>query len=351
MLVDLKNGAKKHAAPLLLCAILALTATAWYARARFTAAAALPPDLLALVPGDASMIAFADMAVLRDDPLVQRLVAMAQSSAPAKEYADFVAGTGFEYQRDLDRVVIISRLAPAPSAAPSASQQPAAQTPAPQGRAQTFVLAEGRFDQQKIEQYALRHGSRQESRDRAIYSTPATTPGKTTTFTFLSPGRVALTDSGDLSAMLDGNSRVPLDAAMQQRVSRVSGSPVFAVAKPSAIGPANSAAEMATPLQSLRWLSLAARPEGERILLSAEGECENPQQASQLAAMLELLRGVLRGAMSDPKGRGGMPAETAESVTRLFEAAQISTEAERVRLLVSVDPAMLAPQTTAAPGQ
>src|SRR3990172_9565551 len=65
----------------------------WYARARTTAAAEFPSDVLALVPGDASMIVYADMAVLRGEPLVQRLASKAQAVKPGNAYAAF-AGAG-----------------------------------------------------------------------------------------------------------------------------------------------------------------------------------------------------------------------------------------------------------------
>jgi hypothetical protein len=45
--------------------------------------------------------------------------------------------------------------------------------------------------------------------------------------------------------------------------------------------------------------------------------------------------------LNDPKSRGNMPPETAQVVTQLFQTAQISTDAARVRLLVSMDSAIL----------
>ena len=303
----------------------------WYARARTTAAAEFPSDVLALVPGDASMIVYADMAVLRDEPLVQRLAAMAPTVNPGTEYAEFVGATGFEYQRDLDRVILATRSVPN-------SQTSSSQTPAPQ----TLVIADGRFDQMKIADYALRSGKVEQRNGHAVYTTPAATPGKITAFTFLAAGRVALADGGDISGVLGERSQVPMDAALQEQVSRVAGAPLFLVAKPHALVPAGGAANrLSTPLDGLRWVNLAARPDGDRVLLSAEGACDSPEQAKQMAATLELLRGLLRGVLADPKGRGGLPFETAQAISKMFQAAQISAEESRVRLLVSVDTAML----------
>jgi hypothetical protein len=319
----------KRKALILLLAVISVGAMAWwYARARSTAAAEFPSDLLALVPNDASMLVYADVAALRDEPLVQRLAAMAPPGTTAKEYAEFVSATGFDYQRDLDRVLLTSF-----SASP----------------AQTLVFADGRFDQEKIEAYALRSGTREQRNGHSVYSTPGATPGKTTAFTFLSPGRLVLADNGDLSAVLGDRTGAALDPALQEQVSRVAGAPLFLVAKPDALGAASSQAGFSAPLEGLRWVNLAARPEGDQVLLSAEGECDSPERAKQMATMLELMRGFLGGALADPKARGGLPAETAEAITRIFQAAQISTDASRVRLLVSLDPAAFGPVTRPTP--
>ena len=55
------------------------------------------------------MIAYVDVAALRETKLVQQLAAMAQPSTVDRDYADFVAATGFDYQRDLDRVLVTAR--------------------------------------------------------------------------------------------------------------------------------------------------------------------------------------------------------------------------------------------------
>jgi hypothetical protein len=310
----------------------------WYVRARTTAAAEFPSDVLALVPGDVSMIVYADMAVLREEPLVQRLASLAPPVNPGNEYAEFIGATGFEYQRDLDRVVLAARSV-------STSQPAASQAPAPQ----TLVIADGRFDQKRIEAYALRSGKVEQRNGHTVYTTPAATPGKITAFTFLAPGRVALADGGDISGVLGERSQAPVDAALHEQISRVAGAPLFLVAKPQAILPAaGRATGLSAPLNGLLWVNLAARPDGDRVLLSAEGSCDSPEQAKQMAATLELLRGLLRGVLADPNARGGLPAETAQAISQIFQAAQISTEASRVRLLVSVDTAMLGAAAPAA---
>src|SRR5438552_18466410 len=85
----------------------------WYVRARAAAAVAFTSEVLPLLPSNISMLSYIDMAALRDEPLVQRIASMATPSDPGPEYAEFVKETGFDYKRDLDRVVLISLPIPA----------------------------------------------------------------------------------------------------------------------------------------------------------------------------------------------------------------------------------------------
>jgi hypothetical protein len=296
----------------------------WYVNAR-AADAEFPSDALALLPGDSSIVVYANMAALRGEPLVQKLAAMAPAVQPGTDYAAFIAATGFQYERDLDRVVLAS------------SSAPAAQTPP----AHFVAIADGRFDQMKIEAYAQRTGKMQQQNGHAVFSTPGAAPGQVTAFTFLNPGRIAIGNSADVSTLLAEHSPTAPDAALQEQISRVAGSPIFLVAKAQTIMPAaGRATGLSTPLNGLRWVNLAARPDGNNMLLSAEGACDTPEQAKQIASTLELLRGLMRGMLNDPKNSAGMPPEAVQAVTQMFQTAQISSDAARVRLLVNLDTAI-----------
>jgi hypothetical protein len=296
----------------------------WYVKAR-AAAAEFPADVLALLPSDSAVVVYADMAALRGEPLVQKLAAMAPAVQPGSDYAEFIAATDFQYERDLDRVVLASSSAPAPQAPPS----------------HFVAIADGRFDQQKIEAYAQRNGQMQQQNGHAVFTTPGAAPGKFTALTFLSPSRIAIGDSADVNALLAGRPATTSDSALREQVSRVAGSPLFAVAKAQTIVPAaGRATGLSAPLSGLRWVNLAARPDGDRVLVSAEGSCDTPEQATQLATTLELLRGLMRGMLSNPKNLGNAPPEAAQAVSQMLQTAQISSDASRVRLLVSMDTAV-----------
>jgi hypothetical protein len=318
----------------------------WYVRARAAAAVAFPSEVLPLLPNDVSMVSYIDMAALRDEPLVQRLVSMAAQNNPGPEYEEFVKETGFDYQKDLDRVVLISIPAANRKGLPDPAKPPANTT---------LAIADGRFDQKKIETYAQHNGKKEERNGHTIYSakTPgnpaAGIPSRVTEFTFLTPSRVVIASGADISILLAPRAASG-DPVLQEQISRVSGSPLFVVAKPKAIaaqGPV--AAGIAAPmLNSLRWVNIAARPEGEHVFLSVEGLCDGPDQARQLASTLELVRGFAKGMLSDPKARGNMPPETADAISKTLQTAQISTDAARVRLLMSVDATQLAPAAPVA---
>jgi hypothetical protein len=318
-----------------LIAILAATAVvasilAYQLQTHRAAAAGSLPELLELVPGDSTFIAYLDLANLRNEPLIDRIAAMAAPVAVDHDYAEFVSATGFDYRRDLDRAVIAAN------------------------SGQMLAVAEGRFDQEKIEQYVLRTGRVEHEGDRAVYVMKSTTPDKSISVTFLGKNRIAIAQGGDLSDRTM-TSHVPLDPAMRERLSRVAGAPLFAgwkISEPLTIGGAGSPAASIPALQSLRGSDFAVKPDGEQMLVSAEGECESPAQAQKLESSLDFLRTILPAGLADPKMRGKMSAENAALATRLIQAAGISRDDRRVRLLLTVTPEMLrglAPSASASP--
>lgn len=288
-------------------------------RTRLAVAASSLPELIELAPGDSAFIAYVNLAELRKEPLIEHLAELAAPANVDSDYAAFVSATGFDYRRDLDEVVI----------AASAGQ--------------TLAIADGRFDQEKIEQYASRSGRLERDGDRLVYVLKSAKTGQNISLTFLSTHRIAIVQGGDLPEHIIHPS-VPLDPAMRARLSRVAGTPAFAGWKiPSSVTHASGAAPdiSVLALESLRGINLAFKPDGNQMLISAEGECENPPQAQKIATALDLLRNVLPAGLADPKMRGRVSAENAALMARMIQAAGISTDGERVRLLLTVTPEMV----------
>jgi hypothetical protein len=310
---------RRHLLMILAAAVIVTPILVYGLRTRLAAAAGSLPELIELAPGNSTFIAYVDVAELRKESLIEHLAELAAPAAVDRDYAEFVSATGFDYGRDLDQVVI------------------AAST------GQTLAVADGRFDQEKIEHYALQSGRLKHDGDRAFYVMKSATPGQNIALTFLGAHRIAIAESGDIPEHIM-SSAVPFDAAMRQRLSRVAGAPAFVGwTITDSVTHARAAAPDVTrhALESLRGIDLAFKPNGNQMLISAEGECENSLQAQKLAAALDLLRTVLPAGLADPKMRGRISAENAALLARLIQAAGISTDGERVRLLLTVTPEML----------
>src|SRR5437660_11992055 len=63
-------------------------------------------EALALMPSDASAILFVNFSELRRAPFIAQLYAWAPKPQADADYAQFVKDSGFDYERDLDRMAI-----------------------------------------------------------------------------------------------------------------------------------------------------------------------------------------------------------------------------------------------------
>jgi len=278
------------------------------------------PELIELVPANSTFVAYVNLAELRKEPLILNLAALAAPVAVDRDYAEFISATGFDYRRDLDRVVFASRTG------------------------QTFAIADGRFDRTKIREYALRTGKVERQSDHDVYLMESKTPGQTISLAFLGRHRLAITEGGDIAPYLT-TPAAPLDATMRQNLLRVAGSPAFAAWKipDSPMGTMGGATPFSftlPALQSLLGLDVAVKPEGEQMLISAEGECKNALEAQKLAAGLTFLQTVLPLGLANHSQKQ-ISAENAALAVRLIHAAAINADGERVRLLLRVTPDMI----------
>ena len=96
---------------------------------------------VAKCPPGAPTLIYIDLAAMRASTFYQHRPDPAPITLPDRDYANFIAATGFDFENDLDQVVIASW------------PQSLAQDPK-----RTIVFAEGRFDRQKIRDYALHKG-------------------------------------------------------------------------------------------------------------------------------------------------------------------------------------------------
>lgn len=325
---------KRISVVLLLVAAVSAPTLYYLHRGSSAAQTAAPPELISLAPAGASYVFYADLAALRESTLLARIAAVAPQPSADREYAEFIRATDFDYSRDLDRVVLAAR--------PESPEN------------FTVVVAEGRFKREKIIAYALRSGRVERQNGTEVYVVPTAAhpsgalkaSAKEVAFTFLGSNRLALADGLSLTPLLGPHALAGPDPEMRERIAHVAGAAVFAVGR---VGPVPEnfslgglrSDQFTNLVRSLRWFSLAARPESDRMKVALEAECDSAGNARQIAGTLEGLRLVAQAALADPRTRQQIPPETSAALEALLQAVEVSRDNQRVRLLLEFTPQML----------
>jgi hypothetical protein len=91
----------------------------------------------------------------------------------------------------------------------------------------------------------------------------------------------------------------------------------------------------------VQWVTLAARPEGDNLRVSIEGECHTDSEARQLQAVLEMLRIFGRAGLENPKTRDSMDPKAYAVLETVLKTADVSASAEQVRVMVELTPDVL----------
>ena len=291
-------------------------------------------DLLERMPADASAVVFADLAELRRAPFVAQLYAWAPQPEPDEDYARFLNETGFHYERDLDRLAIAFQKAGQDSA--------------------FFAVADGRFDLQKISALANKSGTVEKNGSHEIFAIPEGGEAKKIYLTFLSNERIALTDRADLGQNLVGRKRSEDSAEWRSRFDRLGGSPIFAVIRQDAAPGAAlterapggfSSPQLSTAMDRLQWITLAGKPENDRLHVVAEGECASEDTARQLADLLNGVLALAEAGLNDAKTRQELDPSVREAYLTLLKSADVSKldrgDTKSVRIAFEITPAFL----------
>lgn len=326
---------KKRLLIALLAVIAVVAGIVYLYRARHAASpttAALVPNVLSLLPQHAPAIAYIDAAALRrlqNSPLAGILGLTQAGPQPDRDYQDFVRGTGFDYTRDLDKAAIAFWPAISPSGEITESR--------------VVAIADGHFDESKIEAYALRTGRIITRNPRSIYEVPGSPP---VSFEFLSSTRIALASGPDSESSLPTSAPSPLDPTMQARINRVAGAPIFAIARTDNLPPQfyeslRSSPQFQSLARSVQGLALAGRPDGDLIHLTLEAECNSMKNAIELVTLLDSLRIFGPVALADPKTRSQMTPSQISLLETLINKTTIAHQDTVVRLSLDLTPAML----------
>jgi hypothetical protein len=328
----------------LLC--LAAIAAAWYLHggskppAPAPAHPGAPPSIFSELPATAPVIGFADVAALRalqNSPLASVLGLAAPGPEEDREYRDFVRDTGFDYTRDLDKVALVFW--------PSNLAQPSAGI----GQNRVLAVAEGRFDVQKIQAYALRTGKSVKDGARTLYDVPGNPP---VAFEFLSPSRILIASGQDTVSLLTIASAPSNDAAMQARISRVAGAPVFAVARTNNLPKSfysnfKNSPQLEQLVRSIQEITLAAQPNGQTIHAVVDAQCDSMKNAIYISTLADTFRIFGRAELADPNVRRQMTKQQDQFLTGLLSHANVNRNSNWVRLTFDVTPAMLGSSSSA----
>jgi len=340
------NGAKavtKRTQIALAVVLVFLSAVAFFAVRKWTGHTGSPrEEALTLMPADASVVLFLDFGELRHAPFVAQLYAWAPKPQADVDYAQFVKETGFDYERDIDRVAIAVEK---------------------RGQDSTvFAVVDGKFDRQKISAFSKKEGTSTTTGGHEILSVPAGGTANRISFVFLRNDRIALTNDSNLAVFLDAK-KTPEDVAeWRVRFERLAGSPVFAVIRQdAALGAALAAQapgglrspQLSTLLDQLQWLTLAGKPENDRLRIVVEGECPAEAAARQLADVLNGIVILAEGGLNDPRTRQQLDPALREAYLELLKSADVSRidrgDSKSVRLVFDITPEFLEAAHKAAP--
>jgi hypothetical protein len=295
-----------------------------------------PPDVFSLIPSGAPVVAYLDAQTLRTTQN-SSLQAIGQIVLPTPQqdpdYTQFVQGTGFDYARDLDHAAIAMWPTSLDASANASGQNRA------------LAIADGRFDQQRIVAYALRVGGHAVQHGAVtIYEVPGNPP---VSFEFLSPTRVAMASGKDATDLLTNKPSAPRDPAMQTRIDRVAGAPLFAVARtdqlPSSIYASfKNSPQLLSLVHSIQAITLAGQPQADNLNVTLDAECDSMKNAIEIGTLLDGFRMMGSVALKDPKERGQMTKEQAEFASELLSKVKVTPQDNWVRLSIALTPQMLA---------
>jgi hypothetical protein len=295
-------------------------------------------DLLSLMPADASGVGFLDLAQLRNSPFLTQLMSWAPQPTPDSDYAQFVQATGFNYERDLDRLALAFNR---------------------QSRNLTiFAVAEGRFDRKKIEEYAGRFGSLKTADGRTLFAVPIAESERKAYFTFLRNDRIAW---GNDSSYFFQRPPSTSPEEWREHFSRVAGTPVFAVLRQDSMAASTLAQapggfrspQLAALLSQLQWISISGKPEGNLLRVVFDGECMTGTTVHQLKELLSGIVVLAQIGLNDPKIRKQLDPGLRQGYLDLLRSADIQEldrgTSKSVRVVFDVTPNVWqAPRNAAA---
>jgi len=295
-------------------------------------------DLLSHLPADSTSVVYVDFQELRASAFLSQILAWAPRPQTEEEYEKFVQATGFDYERDLDRVGV--------------SFSGSAQSP------KTMAVAQGRFDRKKIEAYSAHFGTLKTANGKTIYAVNLSNPPRTAYFTFLRDDQVAICN--DASCFFQASGKSMNSEEWREHFLRMAGTSLFGVMRQdsqlltelSERTPGGyRSPQLATLLGQLQWVSVGAKPEGDQLRVVADGETSNEMVIRQLNDMFSGLLILAQAGLDDPKSRKQLDPKLREAYAGLLKSAEVQKldrgTSKSVRLIFEITPELLESAKTA----
>ena len=278
------------------------------------------PAELKYLPGDAAVVAYANVRDVMNSELRQRLRKFEGVTDEGR--SEFKSETGIDIETDIDHVVACMG------------------APAVEAEHRGLVVVSGRFDAAKIEAMALQHGGRTEQYKgkRLLVAGPhkAGEEGKRgpeMAMAFLDSGVVALGTADMVRLAVDraaGGDSVLGNAELMRMVGDMSGQSLWAVGRFDALSAhATLPAEVSDRIPPLTWFSASGRVNGGlQAVLKAEAKDD---QAA------ENLRDIVRGFVALAK----MQTSGKPNVQKMLPDVQLSGDGKQVAISFAVTNEML----------
>ena len=281
------------------------------------------PDDLRYIPEDAAVVAYADVRQVMTSDLRQRLRKMPGQSDEGRK--DFNDKTGIDIERDIDSVV--AYVEPKADGVENTSG---------------LLLARGRFDAARIEQFAKTNGAQISDykglriiTHRAGESHEGAKPGDAEmAVAFMEPGLVAIGSASSVRKAIDQKmaraKSITDNAEMMKLVTDIGDGSIWAVGRFDAITrQAHLPAEVSSRIPPITWFSASGRINGG-VHAMVKAETADEQAANNL-------RDLVRGFVALAKLQAGNKPEA----QALWPTVELGGTGKEVSLSFAVSSALL----------
>jgi hypothetical protein len=302
-------------------------------------------EILSLMPSDPTSVVYMDLGQFRTSAFLPQLMSWAPGFPADEDYVKFVQATGFNYEKDLDRVALAFTRKGSNSTA--------------------FAMADGRFDRKKIEAYAAQSGERIDQNGHSVFVLNLKNSMHKSFFTFLRDDRIAWTDDSGYAAQFQQVHSLSGNREWGERFARLGGTAVFVVIRQDATTTEMLAQQapggfrspqLASLVSQLRWITIGGKPEGENLRVVIEGESPTETTMHQLNEFVGGILLLAQVGLNGPKNRKEMDPELREAYLNLLKTAEVENVdrgmEKSVRLIFQITPGFLdAVKKANAPGK